>query len=554
MECDVLIIGAGGAGLYAAIRAFDEGARTILWDKGLLGRGGSTVMGAGVSAVGPWSKPGDSLEVHFTDTLVGGADLNDQPLVGILVQESQARIAELEAWGLKFDRDTDGDYVLDIAGGHSYPRVMAISDRVGLQMAKVLRRQVMGRGISRLPDMMALRLLVQDGVVVGAIGLDLGEGRLLQVNSPAVVMATGGIGQLYPATSNPIQSTGDGLALALDAGATLLNMEQMQFYPSGLVHPSSLRGFILGIQEYAKLFNAAGERFMARYEPEDLEHTTRDRLARAIFREIKAGRGTEHGGVYLDATEVPEGIFRSFQHEYEVCRDRGYDLRKRPVEIAPAAHYFMGGIAIDRHARTSLPGLFAAGEVSGGVQGGNRLSGNSLAGILVFGARAGEHAARYALQADRPLPGVEAAGEEERRLQVLIERGRGDLTPMQAKGRLRQLMWEHVGLIRDLAGLEAALDSVREMEQHLLPRISVDGSNLLHNQALLSYLEFENMLSVAQMVARSALAREESRGAHYRRDYSAEVPPPLCTQVRREEGELIISRRSPRQLEMGLGE
>lgn len=533
LETDVLVIGTGGAGLYAAIRAADEGARVVIWDKGLVGRSGGTVGGAGVAAVGPWSVSGDSPDVHFRDTQVGGSFLNEETLVRVLVEQSRERIREMEKWGLHFDREPDGQYVLDIAGGHSYPRLLAISDRVGLQITKVLRAQVMRRDVERLPDVMATRLLTHDGAVVGAMGLDLGAGEVVQADAPAVVLATGGIGQLYPITSNPVQCTGDGLALALQAGARLINMEQVQFYPSGLVHPPSLRGFILGIQEYATLYNGAGERFMARYEPDVLEKTTRDRLARAIHAEVAAGRGTEHGGVWLDATDVPEETFRSFQHELELCEERGFDLRETRVEVAPSAHYFMGGIGIDRDGRTSLPGLWAAGEVSGGVHGGNRLSGNSLAGIIVFGARAGTSAARYAHDVGHRAADEEQVAEEETRLRGLLSRGEGELTSGQGKDRLRQVMMKHVSVLRDGPGLEKGMDALVTMEQVVLPEVAIQGPSILHNPSIVAYLELENMVLVAQTIVQSALAREESRGAHFREDFPDpdETSSPSCTEV-----------------------
>jgi fumarate reductase (CoM/CoB) subunit A len=277
-QTDVLVIGTGGAGLYAALRAAEANVRVLVWDKGLVGKSGGTVGGAGIAAVGPWSAQGDSTDVHFRDTVVGGSYLNDQPLVRTLGEQAAGRITEREGWGLHFDREAAGRYVLDIAGGHSYPRLLAISDRVGLQMTKVLGRKLRRcTGIEHAPDVMATRLLTREGRVVGAIGLDLGTGTILHTAAAAIVLASGGMGQLYPITSNPVQCTGDGLALALQAGGCLLNMEQVQFYPSGLVYPSSLRGFILGIQEYATLTNAQNERFMARYEPAVLEKTTRDR-------------------------------------------------------------------------------------------------------------------------------------------------------------------------------------------------------------------------------------------------------------------------------------
>lgn len=551
-ETDILVIGTGAAGLYAAIRAAEAGKRVTIWDKGLLGRSGGTVGGAGVSAVGTWSDPGDSIDVHFRDTVIGGSYLSDQPLVRILTEEAHERVIEMERWGLRFDREPDGRYVLDVAGGHSYPRVMAISDRVGLQMTKVLRARLLHHEVDRHQDVMATSILNRDGIVVGAMGVDLEKDQIIQVNASAVVLATGGVGRLYPVTSNPIKVTGDGLELAVAAGADLINMEQVQFYPCGLVHPPSLHGFILGIQEYAKLYNAENERFMTRYEPELFEHTTRDRLSRAIHTEIIEGRGTEHGGVFLDATDLPEETYRSFKYELEICAERGFDYRRQRVEIAPSAHYFMGGITIDGDAQTTVPGLFAAGEVTGGVQGGNRLSGNSLAEIMVFGSRAGISAARNADSKDRLLPDKDQVAEEESRIQHLLHRGPGEMTAAQVKDRLRSVMQTHVGVERTIKGLEKAEKSLEEIEQDLLPRVGINGSRFHQNYSVLAYLELEKMVKVARMIAAAAQERKESRGAHYVAEFSNHdtTSPPYCTVVRMEKGALHIRTRPVEMTEL----
>lgn len=540
IDTDVLVIGTGGAGLYAAIRASEAGQRVTILDKGLVGRSGGTVSGAGVSAVGPWSESEDSVDVHFHDTVVGGSYLSDQPLVRVLTNEAQDRVREMESWGLCFDKKPDGRYVLDRAGGHSYSRVMAISDRVGLQMTKVLRAQLLRQGVDHHPDVTTTRLFTKDSKIVGAMGLDLGNGDLVQFNAPAVVLATGGVGQLYPVTSNPIKVTGDGLALALEAGASLINMEQVQFYPCGLVHPPSLHGFILGIQEYAKLYNIHEERFMAKYEPDLIEHVTRDRLARGIYTEITEGRGTEHGGVFLDATEVPEETLKSFMYEREMCAERGFDYHEKRVEIAPSAHFFMGGVAIDSDANTTVPGLFAAGEVSGGVQGGNRLSGNSLSEILVFGSRAGVSASRYARQVVRQTADKDTVAEEAERIQQLLKRNGLELTPANAKTRLRTVMQAHVYVSRSVDGLKTAQQELQEIEQNVLPQIRISGSGLHQNYSLLAYLDLEKMLKVAHMIVAAAQTRKESRGAHYMEDFPKldTTALPYCTVIQKDDNAL----------------
>jgi fumarate reductase (CoM/CoB) subunit A len=508
-----------------------------------------------VASVGKWSRTGDDPEVYFRDTVTAGSYLNDQPLVRILAEESGDRIEEMENWGLNFDREPDGDYVLDEAGGHSFPRLLAISDRVGLQMTKVLRAQVTKRDVTQFADVVATELVKRNGRIAGAKGLDLQRGELLTVNAPSVVLATGGIGQLYPNTSNPVQCTGDGVALAYRAGARVMNMEQVQFYPSGMVDPPSLRGFILGIQEYSKLYNSENERFMKRYQPEKLESTTRDSLARAIQAEIDEGRGTEHGGVFLDATELTDDEYRSFQHEMEIASERGYDLREEWVEVAPSAHYFMGGVEIDEHGETSLPGLFAAGEVSAGVQGGNRLSGNSLAGIAVFGARAGKRAANYA----RDISGINSEaksikGSESRT--DLPGSSKGSMTPEEAKDELREIMAEGAGVTRDEDCLNNALTKLMELKSRLTEDINLNGESLLHNYGVASYLELDNMLTVAELIVHSALERRESLGAHYREDYRELDDPNVrdCIEIFREDGERRLERRSAVMDEIQPGE
>lgn len=551
IETDVLVIGTGGAGLYAAVKAVDQGAEVVVWDKGLVGRSGGTVGGAGIAGVGRWSKKGDDLDIYFKDTVLGGSFLNEQPLVRILVEEAERRITELEEWGLKFDRDSDGNYVLDRAGGHSFPRLMAIGDRVGLQMTKILRTQVMKRDITRCTDVWATRLVEKAGKIAGAVGLDLKHGEVLFVNTPSVVLATGGVGQLYQNTSNPVQCTGDGLALAFRAGAEMLNMEQVQFYPSGLVCPLSLRGFILGIQEYSTLYNFKKERFMRRYDPENLEGTTRDKLARAIQAEIDAGRGSEHGGVYLDATDISMDKYGSFEHEMEVVEERGFDLRKQCVEVAPSAHYYMGGVKIGENGETNISGLFAAGEVSSGVQGGNRLSGNSLAGITVFGCRAGINAARYATKATRKKVKLTSFSDEEE-LHQLLKESKGRFTPEESKQKLRVIMAKEVGVLRNQKGLERALSQLEKMRDDLSEQVKIEGSSLLQNYSVASYLELQNMVDVAELIVRSAISRKESLGAHYRVDYPTLDDPEIrqCIELVKRNGSLAIKKREADMTEL----
>jgi succinate dehydrogenase/fumarate reductase flavoprotein subunit len=548
---DVLVIGSGAAGLYAAIRAAEPGLRVILWEKGLAGRSGGTVSGAGPAAYGSWSDPRDSADTFFRDTVACGSYLSDQPLVRIFAEEAQCRIRELEQWGVRFDRDHEGTYSTYTAGGHSYPRIMSISDRVGLQMAKVLRARLQAcRNVLISEDTLLTRIVTTSNRVSGALGVDFGNGETVCVNTPAIVLATGGIGQLYSVTSNAIQLTGDGIAAAYEAGARLINMEQVQFFPCAMVHPPSLKGFILGIQENAKLYNNNDERFMTQYEPERAELTTRDRLARSIHGEISAGRGTPHGGVWLDATGLPSDIYKNFRHEIEISARRGYDYRRQRIEVAPSAHFFMGGIEIGADGNTSIPGLFAAGECSAGLHGGNRLSGNALTELLIFGSRAGKAAAQYA--GTTTITPCKSNGEAEAdRIVAILGRPASDMTPALGKSRLRSIMDKHMGVIRSGESLQEGEKKLAALHQ-LLPSIHVQGNALQFNQSLMSYLELEKMVTIARTMIKSALIRKESRGAHYREDYRQWdlSKPPQCTLTFMQEDKAVIKTRAAKLTEI----
>ncbi len=516
IETDVLVVGSGGAGLWAAIRAAEAGVRTFLVDKGLVGRSGNTVMASGLSVVGPWHLPGDGPEVLLHDTLEGGQFLNNEKLARILIDEAPERVAELEEWGLTFDREADGRYFLLQSGGHRYPRVLVRSDRVGLAIAKTLRRRALQVGVKPQEDTIVTALLTSGEHVVGATGIDCRSGELVAFRARAVVLATGGVAQLYPMSTSRASNSGDGLALALRAGAVMADMEQVQFYPRSLVFPPSVKGFALGIM--GKLLNRYGERFMERYDPERLEGSTRDITSRAIYSEMKAGRGTEHGGVFKDARETPERVFLSYLDQYNFCLKRGLDLKKEMAEVAPAVHYFMGGIEINERGESNLAGLYAAGEVAGGIHGANRLGGNSLADLLVFGARAGEWAARWALESPPTEVHHQQVKEEDQRIRSPLERRAGGVRPIEVKRAIQEIMWEKAGVVRSQDSLTEALERLDQLEADLSEaRVACNG--LVYNQELVSYLEAENLLLVGKAIVTSALVREESRGAHYREDY-----------------------------------
>ncbi len=512
---DVLVIGSGGAGLWAAVRAAELGARTLLVDKGLVGRNGNTVMASGMTVMGPFCIPGDSPELLFEDSLKGGQFLNNRKMLRLLIQESAERLAELERWGVQFDRDEQGNYFRVQSEGHRYPRAATHSDRVGLVIVKALRRRALQLGVQWLEDTMVTRLLTRDGQVVGATAINNRAAELVVLSARAVILATGGISQLFPMSASQAPNSGDGLAVALRAGVPVVDMEMIQFFPTCLVYPASVRGFALGLK--GKLLNNRGERFMERYSPEWLESATRDVTARAIDAEVRAGRGTEHGGVYKDARQTPWRIFLSYLDQYHFCLKRGLDLKRTPAEVAPALHYCMGGVQTDEWGQTAVAGLYAAGEVAGGLHGANRMGGNSLADILVFGARAGQAAAMWAGRTSLADPAPWQVQEERDRLDALLGR-RGVVRAIELKRTIQGVMRECAGVVRNGPALQKGLTQLESLEESL-SQVEVTRRDMRYNRELTDYLEVENLLLVGRAILTSALVREESRGAHYREDY-----------------------------------
>ncbi|NOZ82965.1 MAG: fumarate reductase subunit A [Euryarchaeota archaeon] len=524
-QCDVLVVGGGGAGARAAIEARRHGAEVLVVVKGLFGRSGCTVMAeGGYNAAFGFVDPSDSREHHFEDTVIGGRWLNNQKLVEILVEQAPERLVELERFGAVFDRVEPEKYDQRYFGGQRFRRTVHRGDRTGHEMMSALKEEVYRLGIDVLEEVAITRLLLADGAVAGATGLDLIHGRFLLFRAKAVVLATGGAGRIYSITTNPFQKTGDGYALAYNAGAELIDMEMVQFHPTGMVYPPSASGLLVTEAvrgEGGKLYNALGERFMLRYDQERAELSTRDVVTKAIFREIAEGRGTEHGGVYLDVTHVPDEIIeQKLGTMLAQYLDVGVDIRREPMQVSPSAHHFMGGVRIDEHCRSTLPNLFACGECAGGVHGANRLGGNSLAETQVFGAIAGRSAAQAAASRSHAKIDLEALEEEHSRI-YRFESGEGEL-PYTLRAELQRVMWEHVGIIRSRQSLENALRKIAELRKQV-EHVSVE-SGLRYNLQLLTAVELENMLLVAEIIARSALLRTESRGAHYRSDYPEEDP------------------------------
>ena len=536
LETDVLVIGSEGAGARAAIAASDAGADTTIVTKGRLARSGATLTAAAdfdvdsatlARLIGRNASRDDSPEAFFRDMVVEGRYLNDQPLVELHVRDAPLRAAEMLEWGLRV-------YDLRQMPGHSYPRNMYTS---GHDMMVVLKRQVRKRPIRLVEDTVVTDLLRRDGQVTGAVGLDLRRGELVTIAAKAVVLATGGSHNTYAYTTGPEELTGDGQAIALRAGAELVNMEMVQFLPTTLMEPPIARGqlfpFLLGVQNALRvwLLNRYGERFMQKWDPLRMEHSTRDVLSIGIMTEVAEGRGSPLGGVYYSLAHLPKNLVRDFARWGakpfidEQWSSHGLNFRHLvdrllegdAIEVAPAAHFFMGGVRVDEQLRTNVPGLFAAGEVSGGLHGANRLSGNATVQVVVQGARAGEAAARFASGVGRaPEPALAEAAIE--RIEGPLRRGSGP-TAYEVRAELQRISAEQVGVLRDGARLEQAVGRVVELRREAVPRLASRAKERVFNPEWVECLQVESLAANLEVIARSALLRTESRGAHYRRDY-----------------------------------
>ena len=528
LETDLLILGAGGAGLCAALHAADRapGLSIAVVVKGLLGRAGCTRMvQGGYNAV---LAPPDSLEAHFLDTLRGGGWINDQELVWTLVNEAPRRVLELEArYGCFFDRTQEGKIHQKPFAGQSHDRTIHKGDLTGIEIMNRLTEQVWARpSIRALEEHRAVEFLQDDaGRVGGALLLDMRGGSFVLARSRATLLAMGGGPTMYKVIACSADKAADGIALAYRAGAPLTDMEMVQFHPTGLVIPNSLMtGALLeeGLRGAGgRLLNGAGERFMARYDPERLERSTRDLVSRAAFTEVQEGRGTANGGVWIDVSHLgAKFVEENFRGMVKRCRDFGKDLAREPVEVGPTAHFMMGGVVIDPECRTALEGLFAAGEDAGGVHGANRLGGNGVGDSTVFGGIAGDVMAEWV--AGRSLPSVSAARAEETAKRLTAPLGAGGPPVYPLLARLRALMWERVGLIRDRTGLESALAEIAEIEERGAA-VAVPGGPE-YNLAWQDWLNLQSMTTAARLIARSALERTESRGSHYRRDFPQSDP------------------------------
>ncbi|HUE82734.1 MAG TPA: FAD-dependent oxidoreductase [Pyrinomonadaceae bacterium] len=521
-EHDVLIIGAGGAGLRAAIEALGQGASVAVVCKSLLGKAHTVMAEGGIAAAMANVDQADDWPTHFRDTLRGGKFLNNWRMAQLHAQESPERVRELEQWGALFDRTDAGEILQRAFGGHTFKRLCHVGDRTGLELIRTLQDRGIHLGIDVFMECAITRLLKDGDRVVGAFGYWRENGRFVVFKAKSVVIATGGIGKAWRITSNSWEYTGDGMALAYDAGAELMDMEFVQFHPTGMVWPPGVQGILVTEAvrgEGGILTNKDGERFMARYDPEKMDLSTRDVVARAIYTEVREGRGTEHGGAYLDISHKPAEYVKrklpSMYHQFRELAD--VDITTGPMEVGPTCHYMMGGIRVDAEtSQTTVPGLFAVGEVAAGLHGANRLGGNSLSDLLVFGRRAGLSAAQ---QARRVGPStIDSAEIEEAEGEILAPFERPDgFSPYEIHQQLQETMQNYVGIFRNEEDLKKGISEIRRLKDHAA-QVRVEGSRLFNPGWHLAR-DLKAMLTVSEAVALSALERKESRGAHSRIDY-----------------------------------
>jgi len=527
LDSDILIFGAGGAGLLAAVHAHtrDPRLKIVVVVKGLLGQSGCTRMvQGGYNAV---LNSADSLQKHFQDTLKGGGYLNDQDLAWTLVEDAPKRILELEnKLGCLFDRNDDGTIHQKAFAGQSFDRTVHKGDLTGIEIMSNLRDYIMEEDITVLEEARGLDLLTSDNRVLGALVLNIRTGQFLVVRSKATLIATGGGATMYKISSPSLEKAGDGMAMAWRAGVAFVDMEMVQFHPTGLLVGNSIAtGGLLeeGLRGAgARMFNGRGERYMAVYDPVRMERATRDVISRSSYLEIMAGRGTDHGGVLIDASPLGEEfLLKNFPGMVERCRTYGFDLLHDPVEVSPSAHYQMGGIQIDVDCHTNLEGLFAAGEDAGGVHGANRLGGNGVADSIVYGARAGDSMAEYVSTARL----FEVSQAQIQKMtgdwSLPLKRDQGE-NAFALRSELESLMWEKVGIVRNEKDMQTALGELTAIQERTrrLKTVPDQVFNMEWGEAI----NLANLTIVAEMVTRSALHRKESRGAHYRSDLPQSDP------------------------------
>jgi succinate dehydrogenase / fumarate reductase flavoprotein subunit len=520
-EHDVLIIGAGGAGLRAAIEALAQGASVGVVCKSLLGKAHTVMAEGGIAAAMANVDPADNWKVHFRDTMRGGKLLNNWRMAQLHALEAPDRVRELEQWGALFDRTEKGEILQRAFGGHTFKRLCHVGDRTGLELIRTLQDRGVQQGVDCYMECTVTRLLVENGRFAGAFAYWRENGRFIVFKAKAVVIATGGIGKAWTVTSNSWEYTGDGMALAYEAGAELMDMEFVQFHPTGMVWPPGVQGILVTEAvrgEGGILRNKLGERFMEKYDPKRMELSTRDVVARSIYTEVREGRGTEHGGAYLDISHKPAEYVKkklpSMYHQFKELAD--VDITKEPMEVGPTCHYMMGGIRVEAETgQSSMPGIFAAGEAAAGLHGANRLGGNSLSDLLVFGRRAGMAAAAHAKQT--PYASLDNAQMQDAERELLAPFSNKGESPYAVHRDLQTAMQSLVGIYRNAEDLERALNELQMLKARAAAA-SVEGSRMF-NPGWHLVGELKSMLIIAEAVTKSAMARTESRGAHSRIDY-----------------------------------
>lgn len=552
-EHDVIVVGAGGAGLRAAIEASSQGVSVGLVCKSLLGKAHTVMAEGGIAAALANVDQSDNWKVHFRDTMLGGKMLNNWRMAQLHAQEAPDRVRELEHWGAVFDRTKEGKILQRAFGGHTYKRLCHVGDRTGLEMIRTLQDYGVHQGISVYMECSIISLLKDGNRISGALGYYREDGRYIVFKGKAVVLATGGVGKAFAVTSNSWEYTGDGHALAYKAGAQLIDMEFVQFHPTGMVWPPGVKGLLVteGVRgEGGILRNKDGERFMFRYLPEASkkdfadtdeeakrwvdatvsggksdarrppELSTRDNVARAIYTEVKEGRGSPHGGVFLDISyQDPEHVKKKLPSMYHQFKDLAdVDITATPMEVGPTMHYIMGGVRVDADtAESGVPGLFAAGEVTGGMHGSNRLGGNSLSDLVVFGRRAGLGAAQYAKGlSSQPHVSEEQIQTAIQDMEAPLKRPSG-VNPYDLHKQLTQIMSTYVGIYREEPDLITGLDKLQELKSQL-DKLSIKDTKAYNPGWHLCH-DLKNMLICSEAIARSALSRKESRGAHSRIDF-----------------------------------
>jgi succinate dehydrogenase / fumarate reductase, flavoprotein subunit len=552
-EHDVLIIGAGGAGLRAAIAAAENGLSVGIVTKSLLGKAHTVMAEGGIAAAVGNVDPEDSWRQHFIDTLKSGKFLNNWQMAEIFTKEAPERVYELEQWGALFNRTPQGKISQRPFGGHTHRRLCHVGDRTGLEMIRTLQEKVLATDARVYMETTVTKLLKDGGGrVVGALAYTRESGRFVHFKVKAVIMATGGWGRIFKVTSNSWEGTGDGCVLAYDAGAELVDMEMVQFHPTGMVWPPGVRGILVteGVRgEGGILRNAEGERYMERYDPEKMELSTRDVVARANYTEVTEGRGSEHGGVYLDITHLGyEGIMKKLPTMHEqFLKLADIDIAKEPMEVFPTVHYTMGGVKVDPETCvTNVPGLFAAGECAGGLHGANRLGGNSLSDLLVFGRRAGMGAAEFVEQSvhGTQIEEQEIQTEIERVLEPLERQEDGGENPYLMQQELQEAMMVHANLMRNEESLGEGLGKVLALKDRL-GDVKVGGTRLF-NPGWHTAQDIRYLIQISEIIIRTALERKERRGAQWRLDYDGpdeELGKISFIVKKDEQGEVGIERR-----------